>query len=484
MSMILDLHQRLLAKEISAKELTQMHLSAIALENPKLNAYIKTFENEAMLAADIADRKFMAHEDTDILAGIPMTLKDNISTKDMETSCCSRILEGYIPPYDATAWRKLKENDAVLIGKTNMDEFAMGCSTETSVFGTSKNPYNAHYVAGGSSGGTAAAVAGNLAIYGLGSDTGGSVRQPASFCGCVGLKPTYGAISRYGLVAYASSLDTIGILAQSAMDASVIFNRISGYDSMDSTSLKDVKRCLYEETLRDIKGRRIGIPKELIDRADAEVRENVLKGAKLFEELGCKVEFFSMQTLITALPAYYVIACAEASSNLGRYDGVRYGSKIDNYEGIHQMICKTRGEKFGDEVKKRIMLGTFVLSEGYYDKYYAKAQKVRNELKFKFAEAFGKYDVLLTPTSPKTAFKIGEVNEDREGSFNADLCTVSANLAGLPAISVPCGKDSHGLPVGMQLIGDRFAEALLVNMAHKFEEARGVMKVEDMGVKL
>lgn len=484
MSIILDLHQRLLAKDFSVKELTQMHLSAIAAENSKLNAYINITENEAMLAAEIADRKFMAHEDTDILAGIPMTLKDNISTKDIETSCCSRILEGYTPPYDATAWRKLRKKDAVLLGKTNMDEFAMGCSTETSAFGTSRNPYNQDYVAGGSSGGSAAAVAGNLAIYALGSDTGGSVRQPASVCGCVGLKPTYGAVSRYGLIAYASSLDTIGILAQSAMDVSVVFNRISGYDSMDSTSLKDVKRCLYENTLRDVKGRKIGIPQELIDRADAEVKDAVLKGAKLFEDLGCNVEFFSMPALITALPAYYVIACAEASSNLGRYDGIRYGTKAEEYESIHEMICKTRGEKFGDEVKKRIMLGTFVLSEGYYDKYYAKAQRLRNELKVKFSEVFGNYDVLLTPTSPKTAFRLGEVNEDREGSFNSDLCTVSANLAGLPAISVPCGKDSMGLPVGIQLIGNRFDESLLVNMTHKFEEARGIMKIENMGVRL
>lgn len=484
MSIILDLHQRLLSKEFSVKELTQMYLSTIAVGNPKLNAYIKVTENEAMLAADIADRKFTAHKDTDILAGIPMTLKDNISTKDMETSCCSKILEGYIPPYDATAWRKLKKTDAVLLGKTSMDEFAMGCSTETSVFGSSRNPYNQDYVAGGSSGGSAAAVAGNLAVYALGSDTGGSVRQPASFCGCVGLKPTYGAISRYGLIAYASSLDTIGILSKSAIDAAIVFNRISGFDPMDSTSLKDVERCLYDMTLRDIKGRKIGIPRELIDRADTEVREAVQNGAKLFEELGCNVEFFSMPMLVTALPAYYVIACAEASSNLGRYDGIRYGAKAEEYESIHEMICKTRGEKFGDEVKKRIMLGTFVLSEGYYDKYYAKAQRLRNKLKLKFSQSFGKYDVLLTPTSPKTAFKIGEVNEDREGSFNADLCTVSANLAGLPAISVPCGKDSMGLPVGMQLIGNRFGEPLLVNMAHKFEEARGVMEIENMGVRL
>lgn len=484
MSKILNLHRRFLDKDISVKEITQAYLSAIAVENPKLNAYINVTENEAMLAAEIADRRFMAHDKTDILTGIPMTLKDNISTKDMETSCCSRILEGYIPPYDATSWQKLKIKDAVLLGKTNMDEFAMGCSTETSVFGTSRNPHNRNYVAGGSSGGSAAAVAGNLALYALGSDTGGSVRQPASFCGCVGLKPTYGAVSRYGLVAYASSLDTIGILAQSAMDASLVFNGISGYDSMDGTSIKGVKPCLLDDTVKDIKGRKIGIPKELIDRADAEVRENVLKGAKLYEDMGCHVELFSMDSLVTALPAYYVIACAEASSNLGRYDGVRYGSKIENYEGIHEMICKTRGEKFGNEVKKRIMLGTFVLSEGYYDRYYARAQRMRSSLRVKFAEAFGKYDVLLTPTSPKTAFKIGEVNEDREGSFNADLCTVSANLAGLPAISVPCGKDRKGLPVGMQLMGDRFAENLLVNMAHKFEEARGDMKIEDMGVKL
>jgi len=484
MGQILKLHNMLLRKEISAKELTQKFLSAINSENPKLNAYVKVTEEEAFLSADIVDRNIAGEKNCDVLAGLPMTLKDNICTKGMETACCSKILEGYKPIYNATVWQRLKSKDAVLLGKTNMDEFAMGCTSETSAFGGSKNPHNIDFVAGGSSGGSACAVSANLAVYALGSDTGGSVRQPASFCGCVGLKPTYGAVSRYGLIAYASSLDTVGILAGNVEDTALVFDRISGFDPMDSTSKADFGACTYNLLGRDIKGRKIGIPQELVDRADTDVKEAVLKALKDFENMGCEVELFSMPLLITALPAYYVIACAEASSNLGRYDGVRYGKRTESYESIHHMICKTRAENFGDEVKKRIMLGTFVLSEGYYDKYYAKAQRLRGELKNQFNEVFKKYDALITPTSPKTAFKIGQVQEDKAGSFNADLCTVSANLAGLPAVSLPCGKDKKGLPVGLQIIGGEFRESLILNLASKYEEARGNMHIKDMGVRL
>ncbi len=484
MSEILKLHNMLCGKEISAKELAEKYISAIKSLNPDLNAYINISEADALLCADIIDRKIAGGDDIDLLAGIPMTLKDNISTKCADTTCCSKILEGYKPAYDATVWERLKAKGAVHLGKTNMDEFAMGCTTETSVFGGSKNPYNKDFVAGGSSGGTAAAVSANLAVYGIGSDTGGSVRQPASFCGCVGLKPTYGSISRYGLIAYASSLDTVGILAGSVADTAIVFDRIAGFDPMDSTSRPDFAPCAYDFLDKDIKGRKIGVPKELIDRADEDVKNEVLKAIDEFENMGCEVEFFSMPSLITALPAYYIIACAEASSNLGRYDGVRYGLKAESFESIHQMICKTRSENFGNEVKKRIMLGTFVLSEGYYDKYYAKAQQLRNGLKAQFEKIFERYDALVTPTSPKTAFRLSEVQENKEGSFNADLCTVSANLGGLPAVSVPCGKDSLGLPVGLQIIGDKFNENRILNLAKKFEEARGEFKHTGMGVRL
>ncbi|MBR3988009.1 MAG: Asp-tRNA(Asn)/Glu-tRNA(Gln) amidotransferase subunit GatA [Clostridia bacterium] len=483
MSEILKLHNMLCSKEISAKELTQKYLSAIKSLNPDLNAYIKISEDEALISADIIDRKIAGSEDIDLLSGIPMTLKDNISTKGNDTTCCSKILEGYKPIYDATAWQRLKSKGAVHLGKTNMDEFAMGCTTETSVYGSSKNPYNKNFVAGGSSGGTASAVSANLAVYGIGSDTGGSVRQPASFCGCVGLKPTYGAVSRYGLIAYASSLDTVGVLAGNVADTAVVFDRIAGFDPMDSTSRPDFSPCAFDFLDKDIKGRKIGVPQELIDRADEDVKYQVLKAIKIFEDMGCVVEFFSMPSLITALPAYYIIACAEASSNLGRYDGVRYGLKAECFESIHQMICKTRSENFGDEVKKRIMLGTFVLSEGYYDKYYAKAQHLRQELKAQFKKVFERYDALVTPTSPKTAFRLCEVEENKEGSFNADLCTVSANLGGLPAVSLPCGKDSRGLPVGLQIIGDKFMENRILNLAKKFEESRGEFGLKDMGVR-
>lgn len=483
MSRILKLHNMLVGKEISAQELAQKYISSINNINPKLNAYINISEEEAFIAANIIDRKLAAGETLDVLSAIPMTLKDNISTKGLDTTCCSKILEGYKPIYDATVWQKLKSKGALHLGKTNMDEFAMGCTSETSVYGGSRNPYNTDFVAGGSSGGTASAVSANIAVYGIGSDTGGSVRQPASFCGCVGLKPTYGAVSRYGLIAYASSLDTVGVIAGNVSDTAIVFDRIAGFDPMDSTSKPDFAPSAFNLLNKDIKGRKIGVPKELMERVDRDVRESVETALKELEDIGCEIEYFSMPSLISALPAYYVIACAEASSNLGRYDGIRYGNKIQSYESIHHMICKTRGEMFGNEVKKRIMLGTFVLSEGYYDKYYAKAQALRARLTAQFKKVFSKYDAVITPTSPKTAFRLASVQEDKEGSFNADLCTVPANLAGLPAVSVPCGKDSSGLPIGIQIIGDKFRESLILNIAKKYEEVRGEFELENMGVR-
>lgn len=484
MGKIIELHELLRKKEISVKELTDKYLCKIDSLNPLLNAYVNVTAQQARLAAELADCSFASANSADLLCGIPMTLKDNISTKDIKTTCCSKILEDYSPLYDATAWQRLKTAGAVLLGKTNMDEFAMGSTTETSCFGSAKNPVNTDYVAGGSSGGSAAAVAAGLAVYALGSDTGGSVRQPAGFCGCVGLKPTYGAVSRFGLVAYASSLDQIGVLSSTVEDAAIVFDRISGFDPQDSTSVSDAAFDVTGFLNNDIKGKRLGIPQELLDKADKEVRDSVLKAAKDLEQLGAEVELFSMPLLVTALPAYYVIACAEASSNLGRYDGVRFGKREKEYESIHQMICKTRSHNFGDEVKKRILLGTFVLSEGFYSKYYAKAQSFRKLLMADFAKVFERFDALLTPTSPTTAFRSGQNKENKDTALNADLCTVSANLAGLPALSLPCGKDSKGLPIGLQLIGRRLEERVILNIANIYEKAYGNTDSEDSGVKL
>lgn len=483
MGEILKLHNKLINKEISAKELTTEYLKAIERENPSLNAFVKVTENEALQSAEKLDKAIIKGEDFDLLAGVPMSLKDNISTKGIETTCCSKILEGYTPAYDATVWQRLKDRGAVLLGKTNMDEFAMGSTCETSFIGDTGNPFNTDFVAGGSSGGSAASVSSNLSLYSIGSDTGGSVRQPASFCGCVGLKPTYGSISRFGLIAFASSLDTVGIMAGNVEDTSLVFDGVSGADKMDSTSVNGSAETI--KTLnKDIKGKRIGVPKELMDRAEPEVRKAVENACSVFGSLGAEVEFFSMPHLITALPAYYIIACAEASSNLGRYDSVRYGNRTKDYETIHEMMCKTRGELFGEEVKKRILLGTYVLSAGYYDKYYAKAQNLRRVLRGEFDRNFEKFHAILTPTSLCTAFKKGQLTDDNEAAFNADLCTVQANLAGIPALSLPCGLDSKGLPVGVQLMGNKFREDVILNLANKLEEALDLKLSSDLGVRI
>ncbi|MBE6793737.1 MAG: Asp-tRNA(Asn)/Glu-tRNA(Gln) amidotransferase subunit GatA [Ruminococcaceae bacterium] len=468
--MILELHKSLMNKEISAKELTDKYLCAIDSLNPDLNAYVKITRDSALKTADIVDRKIAGGEEIGLLSGIPMSLKDNICTENIETSCCSEILRGFVPPYSATAWQRLMTEGAVMLGKANMDEFAMGCTGESSVFGATRNPHNRDFVAGGSSSGSAASVASKLAVYSLGSDTGGSVRQPSAFCGCYGLKPTYGSVSRYGLIAYASSLDQIGILASSAEDVSLVFDRISGYDPKDSTTCRSHSLCTFDSLNCDINGKRVGIPKELLDKAQGEIKAAVLNFAEKLEKMGVEVELFSMPVLIDALPSYYIIAFAEASSNLGRYDGIRYSDRADSYESIHEMIVKTRTQSFGKAVKKRIITGTFVLSEGYYDKFYAKAQKVRKALSEKFTEVFGKYDVILTPTTPKTAFKLGETAVDKEAAFFADLCTVPANLAGIPALSLPCGKTGLGLPVGVQLLADKWQENLILNIANMYEK--------------
>lgn len=465
------LHELLVKKELSASELARRYLDAIEKDNPVLNAYVRVTADQALAAARRVDDKLAAGEEISVLEGIPMTLKDNLSTDGIETTCCSNILKGYVPIYDATVWKTLKEQGAVLLGKTNMDEFAMGSSCETSCFGGAHNPHNTAHVAGGSSGGVASAVGGNLAVYGLGSDTGGSIRQPASFCGLVGLKPTYGAVSRYGLIAYASSLDQIGPIATTVEDAAVVFDAISGKDEMDSTS-SGARETTADKLQDSIKGLRIGIAREYFDGIRPDVKAALEDALKVYEELGAKLIYFDMPALKYALPVYYILACAEASSNLGRYDGIRYGYRADSYNGVHEMICKTRSEGFGAEVKRRILLGTYVLSSGYYDAYYKKAQNLRGTLVRAFSKAFEACDVMLAPTVPMTAFEHGFTAIDQVETYLTDICTVPINIAGLPAVSVPCGFDSKGLPIGMQLIGSAFCEHTVLRAAWQYEHAQ------------
>lgn len=467
-SVIRKMHDMLVKKEMSCKEITAKYLDEI--KKSELNAYVKVCEDTAFSTANAVDKKISQGEEISMLEGIPMTLKDNMSTKGIETTCCSKILKGYEPIYDATVWSTLKSQNAVLLGKANMDEFAMGSSCENSCFGGAANPHNLKHVAGGSSGGVAAAVGGNIAAYGLGSDTGGSIRQPASFCGIVGLKPTYGSVSRYGLVAYASSLDQIGPIASTVEDVSLVYDAIAGYDSKDSTSSKLAPKNTFDFLNKDIKGMKIGIAKEYFEGIGGEIKEAIDKAISTFEEMGAEVESFSLSELKYALPVYYIIACAEASSNLGRYDGIRYGHKTDSYKDINEMICKTRSEGFGEEVKRRILLGNYVLSSGYYDAYYKKAQKVRTIIKQEFAKLFEKYDLLLTPTSPTVAYEIGTKSNNPLEMYLADLCTVSVNIAGLPGISIPCGVDKAGLPIGLQLIGKPFGEETIIQAAYTYEQ--------------
>lgn len=457
--------------EISCVELTEKYLQAIEEANGELNAYVTVTLEVALEQAKQVDEKIKRGEKLLPLEGVPMTLKDNISTNGIETTCCSKILKGYKPIYDAKVWEILKKNNAILLGKTNMDEFAMGSSCETSCFGGATNPFNTDHVAGGSSGGVASAVGGDIAAFGLGSDTGGSIRQPASFCGIVGLKPTYGAVSRYGLVAYASSLDQIGPITKTVEDASLVYDVISEYDENDSTCEGRQGEPTYDTLNNDIKGMKIGIAREYLEGVREDVKEAVLEAAKKYEEMGAEIVYFDLPALKFALPVYYILACAEASSNLGRYDGIRYGYKTEHYEGIHDMICKTRSEGFGEEVKRRILLGTYVLSAGYYDAYYKKAQNLRGTIIKAFDDAFKNVDVILAPTVPMTAFKSGEATSDPVETYLTDICTVPINIAGLPSVSVPCGFNKKGMPIGMQIIGDKFKEGKILNVAYKYEQA-------------
>ncbi|MGE4283614.1 MAG: Asp-tRNA(Asn)/Glu-tRNA(Gln) amidotransferase subunit GatA [Clostridia bacterium] len=458
-------------KEISSVELTQAVLDRIKTIDAKVQGYLTVTAERALKNAEEVDKIMETGEQLGDLAGIPMALKDNMCTEGIPTTCASKILSDFNPPYNSTVAKKLNEANAVLLGKLNMDEFAMGSSNENSYFKQTKNPYNLERVPGGSSGGSAAAVAADEAIFTLGSDTGGSIRQPAAFCGIVGMKPTYGSVSRFGLVAFASSLDQIGPLTKDVTDCALVLNAITGHDPMDATSVNIQYPDYTKSLVNDVKGLKIGIPKEYFgDGISSEVKNSVMKSVEILKTLGAEFEEFSLPITEYALPAYYLISSAEASSNLARYDGIKYGYRADKFKDLLDLYKQTRSEGFGKEVKRRIMLGTYALSSGYYDAYYKKAQQVRTLIMRSFEEAFNKYDVIITPTTPTTAFRIGEKSVDPLEMYLADICTVSVNIAGLPGLVVPCGTDSQGLPIGLQLIGKAFTESTLLRTAYTFEQ--------------
>ena len=467
------LRQMLDSKEISAPELTQSYLDRIAKYDDTIQSYITVTAERALADAAAAQKKIDAGN-AGVLCGIPMAIKDNICTDGIKTTCASKMLEDFIPPYNATVMEKLAAQDIVMLGKASMDEFAMGGSTQTSAFAKTRNPFNTECVPGGSSGGSAASVSASLAAAALGSDTGGSIRQPAAFCGVTGLKPTYGRVSRYGLVAFASSLDQIGPFGKSVKDVALLQSLIQGHDNMDATSAYRTYTNLYDNLNGKVQGLRIGVPKEYFGEGiDAEVKTAVHAAIQLLEQNGATVKEISLPSTEYAINTYYIIASAEASSNLARFDGVKYGFRAENYDGLTDMYEKTRSEGFGDEVKRRIMLGTFVLSSGFYDAYYKKAKLVQRRIGQEFAAAFQDCDVILTPTAPSAAFKIGENIGDPLKMYYSDVCTVTVNIAGLPAVSVPCGKSASGLPLGMQLIGNKFAEQTILNAAYGYEQLVG-----------
>lgn len=469
-----ELSEMLKNKECSAVELCNDVLARINETENKIGAYVTVAEESAKENAKKIDKAMAAGEKLHPLAGIPIGIKDNISTKGIRTTCSSKMLENYVPPFDATVMNKINNAGMTVLGKMNMDEFAMGSSTETSYMHLTRNPYNTECVPGGSSGGSAAAVAAGEAILTLGSDTGGSIRQPAALCGVVGMKPTYGSVSRYGLVAFASSLDQIGPLGKSVKDVAMLQSLICGHDRYDATS-KNIEYPDYAAALKEnAKGLKIGIPKEYFGEGiDSQVKESVMKAVKEFEEQGAVIKEISLPSTEYAINTYYIIASAEASSNLARFDGVKYGYRTSEYDGLVDMYEKTRSEGFGDEVKRRIMLGTFVLSSGYFDAYYKKAKRVQNQISQEFSNAFKECDIIATPTVPASAFKIGENIGDPIKMYYNDVCTVTVNIAGLPAISLPCGKDSAGMPMGLQLIGDKFSEQTLLNTAYTYEKICG-----------
>lgn len=459
---------------ITATDAMEAVLARIDAREKDINAYVTIDREQAMRAAAEAQAKIEKGELTGLLAGVPVAVKDNICTQDLLTTCASKMLAHFVPTFSAEAVVSLEKAGAVIIGKTNMDEFAMGSTTETSAYGETRNPWNTAHVPGGSSGGSAAAVAAGECFFALGSDTGGSIRQPASFCGVVGLKPTYGTVSRYGLIAYGSSLDQIGPLTKNVADCAAVLELIASHDSKDSTSVRREDTDFTSALVDDVSGMKIGIPRDYLGEGlDAEVKEAVLAAAKVLEKKGAVVEMFDLSLVEYAIPAYYTIASAEASSNLERFDGVKYGHRTDACEGLHNMYKKTRSEGFGAEVKRRIMLGSFVLSSGYYDAYYLKALKVKAMIRKAFDDAFAKYDLILGPVAPTTAPKLGESLSDPLKMYLGDIYTISVNLAGLPGISVPCGTDSGGLPIGLQLIADSFQEKRLIQAAYTYEQNRG-----------
>ena len=454
-----ELMEKVKNKETTIEEITKAYADRINEKEPEVNAFVSTRLDEA-----IAESKNPE-------AGIPIGIKDNICTKGIKTTCSSKMLENFVSPYDATVITKIKEKNMPILGKLNMDEFAMGSSTENSAFKITRNPWNLNKVPGGSSGGSAAAVAANLVPWALGSDTGGSIREPASFCGIVGLKPTYGIVSRSGLVAFASSLDQIGPMTKDVEDSALLLNIIAGHDENDSTSVKREKIDYTKNLKNPIKGMKIGVPKEFFGEGiNPEVKKSLENSIEEYKKLGAIVEECSLDVSESSLAAYYIIACAEASSNLGRFDGIRYGYRAKDYKNLKELFVKSRTEGFGKEVKRRIILGTYVLSSGYYDAFYKKAQKVRTYVKNKFDECFKKYDVLLTPVAPTTAFDIGSKTNNPLEMYLADICTVSINIASVPAISIPCGVDSNNMPIGMQLIGNRFQEEKILNAAYAIEQ--------------
>lgn len=468
-----SLGKKIKEKEISVREALDAVFAQIDQTEDRYHAYVTLDKEGAYKQADAVQEKIDKGELTGALAGVPVAIKDNMCTKGVLTTCSSKILENYIPTYTASAVQNLTDAGCVIIGKTNMDEFAMGSTTETSYYGVTRNPHNPDHVPGGSSGGSAAAVALNECFFALGSDTGGSIRQPSAFCGITGMKPTYGTVSRYGLIAYGSSLDQIGPMTKNVTDCAAVLETIASYDKKDSTSMKREKYDFTSALVRDVKGLRIGLPKDYFGEGlDSEVKAAIFKAAETFRRMGAIVEEFDLGLVQYAIPAYYIIASAEASSNLERFDGVKYGYRTKEYSDLHSMYKKTRSEGFGSEVKRRIMLGSFVLSSGYYDAYYLKALKTKALIKQEFDKAFEKYDIILAPAAPTTAPLLGSSLQDPIKMYLSDIYTISANLAGIPGLSIPCGKDKMGLPIGMQLLGGCFQEKTLLCAGFAYEKAR------------
>lgn len=467
-----ELKEKLKNKELSITDITKAYVERINEKEKDVQAFVTTLTEQAIKQAEEIESKKEKGEIEAEFTGIPIGIKDNMCTKGVKTTCSSKMLEKFIAPYNATVVEKINDENMINLGKLNMDEFAMGSSTEYSYFKKTRNPWNLNKVPGGSSGGSAAAVAAGLVPWALGSDTGGSIRQPSSFCGVVGLKPTYGLVSRYGLVAFASSLDQIGPITKDVTDSAMLLNIIAGHDEKDTTSSNRSKVDYTKALKNDVKGLKIGVPKEFFGEGiNEEVKMSIQTAIEKYKELGAEIEEFSLDISRYALATYYIIACAEASSNLGRFDGIRYTYRTPEFKNLKEIYKKSRSEAFGSEVKRRIILGTYVLSSGYYDAYYKKAQQVRTLVMHEFSKGFEKYDVILTPTSPTVAFDIGSKSNNPLEMYLADICTVSVNIAGLPGISIPCGVDKQGMPIGMQLIGNKFCEETILNAAYSFEQA-------------